>query len=240
MAPPIRRFLAEGAEVLHEDSNSMERLMMYLENLLRTLCHTLNEVNFAHILDAIWAELSVIMYDVIQSSLDKRRLPAFFQNLRQTLYVMISCFKTGNVVTSDIEVLTEIERILDLHALETADLIHHYYLERLGHPKEFNKSEYGQLTIRANFIETDLKDQQQKQNSLILFSIKDKDFRMTNQYIAECYITFADLLANENDQIHMELYRPEYTASETIRVLEYRQGDKQAKDFLKKIKKKKS
>uniref|UniRef100_A0A1B0BSP6 MHD2 domain-containing protein n=1 Tax=Glossina palpalis gambiensis TaxID=67801 RepID=A0A1B0BSP6_9MUSC len=157
MAPPIRRFLAEGAEVLHEDSNSMERLMMYLENLLRTLCHTLNEVNFAHILDAIWAELSVIMYDVIQSSLDKHRPPAFFQNLRQTLYVMISYFKTGNVVTSDIEVLTEIERILDLHALETADLIHRYYLERLCHPKEFNKSEYGQLTIRTNFIETDLK-----------------------------------------------------------------------------------
>ncbi|KAL9892595.1 protein unc-13 homolog 4B isoform X1 [Glossina fuscipes] len=300
MAPPIRRFLAEGAEVLHEDSNSMERLMMYLENSLRTLYNTLNEVNFARILDAIWAELSVIMYDLIQSNLDKRRPPAFFQNLRQTLHVMISCFKTGNMVTSDIEVLTEIERILDLHAFETADLIHQYYLERLGHQKEINKSEYGQLTIRANFNETDLKleimnarnlvpmdtngscdsfvkahflpsnrflgvsavktavqsktrfplydeqftikltqDQQEKQNSLILFSIKDKDyFGMTNQYIAECYITFADLLANENDQIHMELSRPEYTASETIRALEYRQGDKQAKDFLKKLKNK--
>lgn len=61
------------------------------------------------------------------------------------------------MVTSDIEVLTEIERILDLHAFETADLIHQYYLERLGHQKEINKSEYGQLTIRANFIEADLK-----------------------------------------------------------------------------------
>ena len=34
---------------------------------------------------------------------------------------------------------------------------------------------------------------------------------MTNQYIAECYITFADLMANENEQIHMELSRPEYS-----------------------------
>lgn len=70
MSPPIRRFLAEGAEVLHEDSNSMERLMMYLESSLGTLYQTLNEVNFARILDAIWAELSIIMYDLIQSNLD--------------------------------------------------------------------------------------------------------------------------------------------------------------------------
>lgn len=70
MSPPIRRFLAEGAEVLHEDSNSMERLMMYLETSLSTLYETLNEVNFARVLDAIWAELSIIMYDLIQSNLD--------------------------------------------------------------------------------------------------------------------------------------------------------------------------
>ncbi|XP_023298008.2 protein unc-13 homolog 4B isoform X1 [Lucilia cuprina] len=300
MSPPIRRFLAEGAEVLHEDSNSMERLMMYLETSLGTLYETLNEVNFARVLDAIWAELSIIMYDLIQSNLDKRRPPAFFQNLRHTLGVMISCFKTGHIVTSDVEVLTEIERILDLHAFETADLIHQYYLERLGHQKEVAKSEYGKLTIRANFTETGLvleimnardlvpmdsngscdsfvkahflptnrflgvapvktavhnktryplydeqftikltEDQRKQQNSLILFSIKDKDlFGMTNQYIAECYITFADLMANENEQIHMELSRPEYTDSDTIRALEYRQGDKQAKDFLKKLKNK--
>ena len=69
---------------------------------------------------------------------------------------MISCFKSGHIVTSDVEVLTEIERILDLHAFETADLIHQYYLERLGHQKEISKSEYGKLTIRANFTESGL------------------------------------------------------------------------------------
>lgn len=73
MSPPIRRFLAEGAEVLHEDSNSMERLMMYLESSLSTLYETLNEVNFTRILDAIWEELSIIMYDLIQSNLDVSR-----------------------------------------------------------------------------------------------------------------------------------------------------------------------
>lgn len=70
MAPSIKRFLAEGAEVLHKDSNSMEKLMMYMESSLKTLYDTLNEVNFARILDAIWSELSIVMYDLIQSNLD--------------------------------------------------------------------------------------------------------------------------------------------------------------------------
>lgn len=58
-----------------------------------------------------------------------------------------------------------------------------------------------------------LTEEQRKQNSLILFSIKDKDLFGRSQYIAECYITFADLMANENEQIHMELSRPEYTGT---------------------------
>lgn len=74
MAPPIRRFLAEGAEVLHEDSNSMERLMLYLEGSLSTLYETLNEVNFARTLDAIWSQLSFIMHDLIKSNLDVSNL----------------------------------------------------------------------------------------------------------------------------------------------------------------------
>ncbi|XP_017464694.1 PREDICTED: protein unc-13 homolog D [Rhagoletis zephyria] len=156
MAPSIRRFLAEGAEVLHKDSNSMEKLLMYMETSLETLYDTLNEVNFERILDAIWTEISVVMFDLIQLNLDKRRPPSFFQNLKQTLVVMTSCFKVGNIVTSDIEVLKEVEKALDLHAFESADLIHQYYIELLGKQNSITRSEFGQLTIKANFTETDL------------------------------------------------------------------------------------
>ncbi|XP_030568639.1 protein unc-13 homolog 4B-like [Drosophila novamexicana] len=82
-------------------------------------------------------------------------------------------------------------------------------------------------------------DQRLMEDSLILFSVKDKDlFGMTSQYIAECYITFADLIASKGEQIIMSLSRPEYTDSMALRALEHRQGDKQAKDFLKKLKSK--
>lgn len=69
MVPPMKRFLTEGAEVLHEDSNSIERLLIYLERSLSTLHDNLNEQNFERILDAIWRELAIIMYDLIQSNL---------------------------------------------------------------------------------------------------------------------------------------------------------------------------
>lgn len=47
----------------------MERLMQYLEGSLATLYESLNEINFGRILDGIWEELSVIIYDLVHSNL---------------------------------------------------------------------------------------------------------------------------------------------------------------------------
>lgn len=70
MSPPMRRFLTEGAELLHQDSNSMDRIMMYLEDSLQTLNAELNEVNFERILDAIWTELAFILKELVQNNID--------------------------------------------------------------------------------------------------------------------------------------------------------------------------
>lgn len=72
MSPAMRRFLTEGAELLNQDSNSMDRLMMYLEDSLKTLNGELNEINFERILDAIWVELSHILYELVQANIDVR------------------------------------------------------------------------------------------------------------------------------------------------------------------------
>ncbi|KAM8703190.1 hypothetical protein ACLKA7_007899 [Drosophila subpalustris] len=274
MSPPIRRFLTEGAEVLHKDSNSMERLMIYLEQSLETLYNTLNEVNFSRILDGIWGELSIIIYDLIQSNLDKRRPPAFFQNLRETLRTMISCFKIGNTVTSDVQILLEIEK--DSSALFgqltiSAKFTDSRLLLKILNARNLRPMDKNGLCdsfVKVSMLPTsrfngftslktavhnkncfplydeqfsiDLNEEQRNnENSLILFSVKDKDlFGMTSQHIAECYITFADLIACDDEQILMNLSRPEYTDSVALRALENRQGDKQAKDFLKKLRSK--
>lgn len=70
MCPPMKKFLLEGAEILHQDSNSMDRLMMYLEDSLKTLNTELNEINFERILSAIWTELAAILYELVQTNLD--------------------------------------------------------------------------------------------------------------------------------------------------------------------------
>lgn len=70
MSPQMKKFLQEGAEVLHEDSNSMDRLMMYMEESLATLYAELNEMNFQRILDAIWIELSIILLELVQVNLE--------------------------------------------------------------------------------------------------------------------------------------------------------------------------
>ncbi|XP_055698353.1 protein unc-13 homolog 4B isoform X3 [Phlebotomus papatasi] len=305
MSPMMRRFLAEGAELLHQDCNSLDRLMMYLEESLKTLNMELNDVNFERILDAIWTELSNVLYDLVQSNLDKRRPPSFFSNLRDALQIMIQSFKgTKKCEASDRAVLNNIEQLLELHGFETADLIHQYYLDRLKEQQVIRETPYGQLTVRCCFKNLVLEievmnarnlrsmdsngscdpfvrihflpeekfagivkprtnaqsktlfplfdekfvislspEQKANKNAIILFSVKDKDlFGMSNQYIAETYLSFGEIPEADGggaiEQIHLPLTRPYNLDTDCIRALEYRIGDKQAKEFLKKLKQK--
>ncbi|XP_049534834.1 protein unc-13 homolog 4B-like isoform X3 [Anopheles darlingi] len=311
MAPAMRRFLLEGAELLQQDSNSLDRLMMYMEDSLKLLNSELNDDNFERVLNAIWVELTTILYDLIQGSLDKRRPPSFYANLRDTLHVMVANFKTdanrASEGSGDKDTLAHIERLLQLHGYETTDLIHQYYLDRLEEQKqtEPGTGAYGMLTVQCffkgnvleleivnarnlkpmdgngscdpfvrvhflpeerfvgvvkpktqclsktlfplfdeKFVITFTPEQRAIQNAMIMFSIKDKDlFGMSNQYLAECYLGFSDIADISGDtgkieQKHLILTRPNRMDVDCLRALEYRQGDKQAKDFMKKLKQK--
>lgn len=151
MSPMMMRFLTEGAEHIQQDSNSLDRLMMYLEDSLKMLHNELNEWNFQRILDAIWMELSSILYQLVERNLEKRRPPSFFQNLREALRIMINSFKVGGSEEEgqDKEVLQKIKETLDLHSMETAELVHQYYVEQLREQEKITKAPYGQLTVRA-------------------------------------------------------------------------------------------
>jgi len=69
---------------------------------------------------------------------------------------MMDCFKMGNLQTSDVKILSSIQSRLRLYSLETADLIHQYYLERLETQKNQESSPYGQLTVTAQFTDSGL------------------------------------------------------------------------------------
>ncbi|XP_055903171.1 protein unc-13 homolog 4B [Eupeodes corollae] len=82
-------------------------------------------------------------------------------------------------------------------------------------------------------------EHREQEDNMLVFSIKDRDlFGMSSQYLAECYLSFADIIEANGEQIRLNLSRPEYTPdSDCIRALECRQiFDKNARDFIKKLK----
>lgn len=100
-------------------------------------------------------------------------------------------------------------------------------------------------------------------DAIILFSVKDHDyFGYANQYVAEAFFMFKDIVDITSDtgsikQLHLTLTRPQnegikfklfltvkfliilFLDMEAVKALQYRVGDKLAKDFLKKLKTKK-
>lgn len=70
MMPSITRFLVEGAELLHQDCLSMDRVMRYLEQNLDTLNEHLSNENFSRTLDIVWEQLGEVLYELIQANLE--------------------------------------------------------------------------------------------------------------------------------------------------------------------------
>lgn len=144
----MKRLLIEGAELCNQDSNSVHRLMMYVDTNLSTLYRELNEENFNRILEIVWEQLSSILDEIIQSNLDKRRPPSFFDNLNKTLSLMLGSFKRSNDC-SNCDSLKRTEQILRINGLETADLIHYVHKNLAKEFSEMKDSPYGEISIRA-------------------------------------------------------------------------------------------
>ncbi|KAG8239008.1 hypothetical protein J437_LFUL005065, partial [Ladona fulva] len=70
MSPAMQRFLQEGAELLNQESNVMDRLMSYLDNNLMTLHSSLSAENFDRTLEIIWANLETILLSLIESGVE--------------------------------------------------------------------------------------------------------------------------------------------------------------------------
>lgn len=74
MAPAMKRLLIEGAELFNQDSNSVDRLMLYVDNNLSTLNRELNEENFDRTIYMVWEQLGKILKDIIQTSFEVSNL----------------------------------------------------------------------------------------------------------------------------------------------------------------------
>lgn len=88
--------------------------------------------------------------------MQKRRPPAFYSNLHRTLHTLIRFFNLGADETENVQVLEKIERLLKLHGLETADLIHRYHQERMEEQKKMEEPVYGLVSVKAYFVDNSL------------------------------------------------------------------------------------
>ncbi|XP_034244004.1 protein unc-13 homolog 4B isoform X2 [Thrips palmi] len=163
MDPAIKRFLQEGADLLNQDSNAVDRLMQYLDENLVMLHSELNTENFERILSIMWDNVSNILSELVESSLEKRKPPSFFSNLHETLNILIGFFRQGDlqqqlqeqqqieqlngmkqvqnddVIDSSVDKhskLRRVERILRLHGMETPELSYQFYVQRLMEQKK--------------------------------------------------------------------------------------------------------
>ncbi|KAE8741885.1 hypothetical protein FOCC_FOCC012589 [Frankliniella occidentalis] len=81
----------------------------------------------------------------------------------------------------------------------------------------------------------------QRAQGIIAFILKDQDFLGMNEFIAEAFLSFEDIPVNDSSvslhslpQVHLKLHRPQNVLeSDVMKALEHRQGDKLAKDFVK-------
>ncbi|XP_035450119.1 protein unc-13 homolog 4B isoform X2 [Spodoptera frugiperda] len=301
MMPSITRFLMEGAELLHQDCSSMDRVMRYLEANLDTLYQHLNNENFSRTLEIVWEQLGEVLYELIQANLEKRRPPSFFSNLHECVKIMIRSFRQDNKDTYSSETLKRVEYLLKLHGMETRELIHQFHLERWQEQQTIQEPKMGMLTVRAQFIDDVLKieimnarnltpadsnglcdsyvrvallpedsfanvqkpktqthnknlfplydeifqipltpEQRRLTDGLIHLVVKDKDmFSVSNTFVGEAYLHFSEVpdtpapISSLPQQL-LPLSRPTSIDGEAIKALETRQGDRQARDFVKK------
>lgn len=66
----MTRLLQEGAELLHQQCNIIDRLMQYLDENLTTLNSKLNQDNFHRSLEVLWEKLSTILTNLVQNGID--------------------------------------------------------------------------------------------------------------------------------------------------------------------------
>lgn len=88
--------------------------------------------------------------------MQKRRPPSFYSNLHKTLHTLIRFFNFGADETVKVGVLEKIERLLKLHGLETAELVHRYHQERMEEQKQMEEPIYGLVSVKAYFVDNSL------------------------------------------------------------------------------------
>lgn len=92
---------------------------------------------------------------------------------------MTQSFRNEDAVFNSTTLLKEIEHLLTIHGKDTSKLIHHYHLDRWREQKtvqDFKDVKMGILTVRAQFLGSNLKVQVMNGRNLLPINSHGKYF----------------------------------------------------------------
>lgn len=80
-----------------------------------------------------------------------------FTSLRCSFHEIFNFLRNGNITNYNCKKIQELEILLNLHLLDTVDLIHEYYLTRLQEQNALKETNEGVLTVKLMFNNNVLK-----------------------------------------------------------------------------------
>jgi hypothetical protein len=84
-----------------------------------------------------------------------QREQSFFKKFHNILHNLAELFKQFNE-RLDLSDLTDLEQLVQVHEMDTWELVHQYRLEQLSEQKAMQTSSHGLLTVRMMFLEATL------------------------------------------------------------------------------------
>lgn len=81
---------------------------------------------------------------------------SYFGNLRDNFHVLFGFLYNGNDTEHKTKKIEELERLLNLNAMDSIDLINTYYLQKIQEQKGMQVPTEGVLTVKLAFIRNDL------------------------------------------------------------------------------------
>lgn len=160
MVPSMRKLLLEGADVVTRENRVGERVIVYVGDELINFQKVLYEEDFNTARKFMWESILDVFVELISTSLEFKRQPIFYSNLKTILEELHQACMSPDEVDKLDGKKQEICFLLERHCLNTSKLIHRYFKERYHMQQDISKSPfhpYGVLSIHCFFFHNTLK-----------------------------------------------------------------------------------
>ncbi|KDR23281.1 Unc-13-like protein D [Zootermopsis nevadensis] len=155
MMPSTSKILMKAFEDLDYEQK-IAKFMSHLDWNLQALCSHLDSSNFNCLLNLILKNLGFRLSEVLEINLKLQREHSFFKKFYEVLQNLTRFFKQLNEST-DVSSLTDLEQLLQVHVMDTWELVHQYRMEQLSEQKAKQTPDHGLLTVKMMFMEEILK-----------------------------------------------------------------------------------